>query len=60
MEELGFPDARAEKIYRIKDELHCVIWEKEEAITQQDFEKAARLRDRAEILRKQLEEIELI
>lgn len=58
MEELGFPDARAEKIYRIKDELHCVQWEKEEAITQLDFAKAAQLRDRALELKKQLGEFE--
>lgn len=58
MEDLGFADARAEKIYRIKDELHCVQWEKEEAITQQDFTRAARLRDRALELKKQLREFE--
>jgi len=54
MEEL---DAKAERIYRIKDELHCVQWERDEAVTQQDFVKAAQLQDRALKLRKQLEEI---
>lgn len=54
MEEL---DPKAEKIYRIKDELHCVEWEKNEAVGKQDFLKAAQLRDRALTLRKQLEEL---
>lgn len=58
MEELGFPNARAEKLYRIKDELYCVKWEKEEAIRQLDFLRAAQLRDRARELEKLLREFE--